>query len=133
MNFGRIVERELYVEFVLSGEINLTGLTAALKAAHDECGKRSRNGALVDLRHAAGTLTAAERSQLVEALAPGWNRALVIAIVLSNEQFLPTRFGQLAAQNRGLRTREFRTSEEAAAWLVSAFVAPPPDESFDLV
>lgn len=131
MKFERIEERERLVEFTLSGIIELRAFMDALVVAHDRCVSSGRWGALFDLRGATGTLMADERARMVAELSPAWNRKVVLAVVLTEEQFLPTRFGQLAAQNRGVRTREFTEREPALAWLASVLADPPHDERLD--
>jgi len=131
MKFDRIDERERLVEFTLSGEIEFHGFIDALRSAHERCVSSERWGALFDVRGASGTLTAEERARLVAALAPEWNRKVVLAMVLGGEQFLPTRFGQLAAQNRGVRTVEFKERETALAWLTTVLADEPHDERLD--
>ncbi|MFA6955481.1 MAG: hypothetical protein WC538_06370 [Thermoanaerobaculia bacterium] len=131
MQFDRIDERDRLVEFTLSGEIDLQGLMVALRIAQERCVTSGRWGALFDIRGASGTLTAEERMQLITALLPEWNRKVVLAMLLGDEQFLPSRFGQLAAQNRGVRTREFKEREPALAWLATVLADEPHDERLD--
>jgi hypothetical protein len=131
MQFDRIDERDRLVEFTLSGEIELEGLMDALRVVHQRCVTSGRWGALLDVRGASGTLTAEERMRLITELLPEWNRKVVLAMLLGEQQFLPSRFGQLAAQNRGVRTREFTEREPALAWLATVVADEPHDERLD--
>jgi len=131
MQFDRIDERERLVEFTLSGEIELRGFIDAVRVAHERCVSSGRWGALFDVRGASGTLTAEERMRLITEVVPGWNRKVVLAVVLADEQFLPSRFGQLAAQNRGVRTVEFKDRETALAWLETVLADEPHDPRLD--
>jgi hypothetical protein len=42
---------------------------------------------------------------------------IVLAVVVHEAQHLDERPGQLAAQNRGIRAREFTSIDAAEAWL----------------
>jgi hypothetical protein len=121
LNHGR------FAEFVLGGSMTLYGLKDLLRQVFAECGRLGIGGAVVDVAGVSGTLTASDRAELVGSLSDELPRGIAVAMVLNDDQFLPTRLGELMAQNRGFRTREFRQREEAVAWLAAALAPPPPE------
>ena len=133
MEIESFVERGPTAEVVVRGVVTLEELAGMYRRVFAECSRRQIGAVLVDLSGAEGTLEATERATLVEMLSRELDRGVVLASVLNGSQFLPTRLGQLMAQNRGFRVREFTDREEASAWILSTLAPPPPDTGDDLL
>jgi len=82
-----------------------------------QCRTQRSRGALLDFSETTSTLTALERMDIARMLPNDLAHGVVLAVVVHQAQHLAERPGQLAAQNRGIRAREFTSIDAAAAWL----------------
>jgi len=117
MVLSETCDRDSYAEFRFTGDIDRTGVLEAFREVHAYCVTHGFDAALVDLTETGGTLGPLDRIELARILADDWERGLALAVVVNDLQHLPERPAQLAAQNRGMRAREFTDVQSAAAWI----------------
>lgn len=119
MNLDSITPRGRYAELSYSGAIDRAATEGAFAEALQHCLSRGLRAALLDFSATTGTLSALDRMDIARRLAPEWQRGILLAVVVSRAQHLDERPGQLAAQNRGIRAREFLDRQAAVAWLTA--------------
>jgi len=119
MNLASVEDRGGFAEFRYSGSLDLAEIARASLSVLVHCQSEGLKGALIDLRETEGTLDPLERIDFARSIAPEWNRDILLAFVLHPSQHVPSRPGELAAQNRGMRTRTFLDHQMATAWLLA--------------
>ncbi len=119
MQLASITPRRWHAEFRFEGPIEFQATLTAFADVLAHCQAHELRGALVDFRATEGTLTALERMEIARMMAPEWTRGIILAVVVNLAQHLDERPGQLAAQNRGIRVREFTSAEAANDWLTA--------------
>lgn len=114
-----------YIEFRYAGDVDFASVIDAFAGVLKHCQSHRIRGALLDYSGTTSTLTALERMDIARLLPNDLAHGLVLAVVVHHAQHLDDRPGQLAAQNRGIRAREFTSLDAAEAWLVAVLRDPP--------
>jgi len=109
--------RDRYVEFRYTGDVDFASVIDAFGAVLRHCRTGRIHGALLDFSATTSTLTALERMDIARMLPHDLAHGIVLAVVVHPTQHLDERPGQLAAQNRGIRAREFTEMGAAVDWL----------------
>jgi len=117
MQLTGTIQHDLYIEFRYTGDVDFASVIDAFAGVLKQCRTQRSRGALLDFSETTSTLTALERMDIARMLPNDLAHGVVLAVVVHQAQHLAERPGQLAAQNRGIRAREFTSIDAAAAWL----------------
>jgi hypothetical protein len=117
MQLTGTIQHDLYVEFRYTGDVDFASVIDAFAGVLKHCRAQRCRGALLDFSGTTSTLTALERMDIARMLPNDLAHGIVLAVVVHQAQHLEERPGQLAAQNRGIRAREFTSIDAAATWL----------------
>jgi len=117
MQLTHTIRRDQYAEFRYTGDVDFASVIDAFAGVLKHCRTERIRGALLDFSETTSTLTALERMDVARMLPGDLAHGIVLAVVVHQSQHLDERPGQLAAQNRGIRAREFTSIDAAEAWL----------------
>jgi hypothetical protein len=119
------VPRPDHIHAVVSGAFDPAQLPDALKLIFATSSKNRLFKILIDGRTLEGEISLMARYDLGRIAAGLQEEPVQLAVVGTEQQVWPDRFGENVANNRGLRTKVTTDMAEALAWLHQTDTSPP--------